>query len=185
MNADPNDMSLTSSRYYLGPYCSGDGTSVKLGVFVDSGCSIFAQSGVYETLYGVSLPYSDTSIMKNDCLACDNGASAATDMCKNAYGYALGRCEKNLHNGATQDTSGCNYINDVLPAAEKASYTAKRTRTQATTIQNVTYAAAGFFVLLSVVLAIYTFLLQRRLKRVGKVALSDTVYDDADAKPEA
>ena len=105
-------------------------------------------------------------------------------MCKNSYGMALGRCETNLQNGAYyQDTSGCNYINNVLPKAEKASLTAMNTRTQADVVQTATYATTGFFALLSLALGVYAFLLYRRLKRSSKVALSDTVYNDADAKP--
>jgi hypothetical protein len=173
-------------RYYVGPYCSFDGKSVKLGVFVDAGCSMFAPSGVYETLYGVPLPYSTTSIIRNDCVSCDTGNYAASDMCKNSYSMALGRCETNLQNGnAYPDTSGCNYIQHVLPMAEQASRTAVRTRGEV--IQIATYVATGLFAVLSVLLGVYSFLLYRRLKRRNtKVALSEKLYNaSVDAQPTA
>merc|ERR1711966_594041 len=56
---------------FVGPYCSANGKSINLGVFMDEYCSSSATEGIYEkTHYGKALPYSSESIVSNDCISC-------------------------------------------------------------------------------------------------------------------
>lgn len=58
-------------EFFVGPYCSSDGMSILLGVFMDEVCSFEAPSGVYERFnYGQSLPYSSESLISNECISC-------------------------------------------------------------------------------------------------------------------
>lgn len=58
-------------EYFIGPYCSSSGDAIHLGVFLDEGCSVPAESGIYEQMnYGKALPYSTTSMVEMDCISC-------------------------------------------------------------------------------------------------------------------
>lgn len=59
-------------EYFVGPYCSSNGKSIHLGVFLDEGCSIPADGGVYESMNnGASLPYASKSLIEMDCISCE------------------------------------------------------------------------------------------------------------------
>ena len=58
-------------EFFVGPYCSSNGKSILLGVFMDEVCGFEAPSGVYEKFnYGRSLPYSSESLISNECISC-------------------------------------------------------------------------------------------------------------------
>jgi len=58
-------------EFFVGPYCSANGHSILLGVFMDEVCSYPAPEGIYEQLhYGNALPYSSKSIVSNKCISC-------------------------------------------------------------------------------------------------------------------
>jgi hypothetical protein len=113
--------------YYVGPYCSGQGGAIKLGVFTDDSCTEFAEKSFY-TLMGYELPYTDSSIVGQECLSCldagddnqnqnnngDAAAAAASEECQQLYQDA-GKCEKYLPEGtvAEQNTQACNYMEGV------------------------------------------------------------------------
>lgn len=59
-------------QYFVGPKCSSNGKSINLALFLDAGCSVAAESGVYEKISGgYSLPYSAESMIGNDCISCE------------------------------------------------------------------------------------------------------------------
>merc|ERR1711933_211498 len=58
-------------EFFVGPYCSSNGKSINLGVFMDEMCPYDAPKGVYEALYyGNSLPYSSESLVTDECISC-------------------------------------------------------------------------------------------------------------------
>jgi len=67
-NNNGNDAEI---KFFVGPYCSSNGKSINLGVFMDETCSFDAPKGVYEKFfYGNSLPYSSESLVTNECISC-------------------------------------------------------------------------------------------------------------------
>jgi len=69
-NYNQND-EQDAMEFFVGPYCSSNGKSILLGVFMDEVCSYPAVEGIYEnTHYGQALPYSSESIVSNDCISC-------------------------------------------------------------------------------------------------------------------
>ncbi|EJK74108.1 hypothetical protein THAOC_04242 [Thalassiosira oceanica] len=143
-------------EFFVGPYCSSDGMSILLGVFMDEVCSFEAPSGVYERFnYGQSLPYSSESLISNECISCmevkedenqnqenENGDNnnqqeeeevEVKEMCERLYEPAA-KCEGGLTNiyGLYPNTMGCQFI-DGLTVSGKARIMA--------TISNVSNAA--------------------------------------------
>jgi hypothetical protein len=111
-------------KYYVGPYCSSQGGSIKLGMFTDDSCTEFASSDIdFKTLMGFDLPYSgeNANLIDMECIGCiekqdpeeewnnangddqnnnnQNGdeqdADNVIEMCETIYTYA-GKCEANL-----------------------------------------------------------------------------------------
>jgi hypothetical protein len=133
---------------------------VTLGVFVDPGCTIAASSGIYETMYGVALPYSTESMIQRDCVSCDDGNYGVTEFCQRTYQQTQAKCETNMQNHGYYgpDTSGCHFLYNVLPKLEKVRVNQSR-------IPNASTALAVIFGISTVLLALYSILLYRRLKR--------------------
>jgi hypothetical protein len=114
-------------QYFVGPYCSGQGGAIKLGVFTDDSCTEFASVSFF-TLMGYELPYTDSSIVGQECLSCiddgdeqqnqnnnnNNAAAAIREECQTLYQDA-GKCEVHLPEGtvAEQNTQACNYMEGV------------------------------------------------------------------------
>ena len=64
-------------QYYIGAYCVDQGGKVYLGMFTDDTCTEFADKNAGRSTYkkitgGDSLPYSDYSMIRGDCIYCDN-----------------------------------------------------------------------------------------------------------------
>merc|ERR1711957_132156 len=102
-NNNNNNNNNNNALYYMGPYCSNSGSSIHLGVFTDSSCSIQAKSNVYETYnYGATLPYSKDSIVDNKCHSCmevdDNDDDNGNDQYYDAELIQL--CEENYEQSA-------------------------------------------------------------------------------------
>ena len=124
-NNQNNNNNQNEVKLSIGPYCSDDGKSIFLGVFMDETCSNPAPTGIYEKLsYGQVLPYSTESLVANNCWSCkepadynnqnnndQQDADALLEVCENVYAEA-GKCETGLADGVTyyKNTYGCSYI---------------------------------------------------------------------------
>lgn len=112
-------------QYFIGPYCSDQGSEVVLGLFTDDACTVFADDyggrSTYSSMAGESLPYSEESILGLDCLSCmepedpNNDGDAAdedltTEMCEMMYGTA-GKCEQNGFGDGNKNA--CNYMEGI------------------------------------------------------------------------
>ena len=181
-------------QYYVGPYCSEkDGKSIHLGVFYDQACSARADSSAYaDKHYGVELPFSSEPIVESgECISCkqvdeDNGNNnnnnnnnnngnyyyeelEVTEMCEGIYEQAA-KCESNL-DISWPDSSGCEYIQNILPRLEKATRGVKSRGSSESS-----GAAVGFawvFAITTLIFASYAFFLYRKLDR-NRVDLSSS-----------
>jgi len=134
-NNNNNGYYSGNTVYYIGPKCSG--TGVTLGVFTDAQCTVKAASNTFEKyMYGMSLPYSKSSMLSTKCVSCkadndnDNNANGyynanayyqaePSDTCTGLYEQSA-KCEKNMSgkNQYTRDTGSCDYIHKIVPALE-------------------------------------------------------------------
>ena len=130
-NNNNNEMKLS-----MGPYCSNDGTSIFMGLFLDETCSVAAPAGLYEKLsYGSAMPYSTTSLVEHNCMSCvepaDNNnknqgdemdADTLLEVCENVY-LESGKCETGLADGVTyyKNEMGCSYIATLHAPNKKKS----------------------------------------------------------------
>ena len=180
-------------QYYVGPTCS-DGFDINLAVFTDNGCSTKAKGNVYEALnYGNSLPFEKESMVTNDCISClqvdenqnnnqnDNNNNNNNnqnqdydilELCEQSYQDAA-RCEKGLDGVKYyQDTSGCNYMNNILPKLEKTSRSIVNGRSMSGgSGGGAALAFAIIFGITTVLVSAYAFFLYRKIHR-AKVNLS-------------
>jgi len=129
-------------EYFVGPYCSTNGKSIHLGVFMDETCSYAAPSGTYEKVsYGAALPYSTTSLIPHECISCrqtaeeeyndaeegdannanNQNANQATikEVCQALY-EPSGKCETNLKADSStglyyKNTLACSFIQGLNP----------------------------------------------------------------------
>jgi len=117
-------------QYYIGTYCSSQGGDVVLGVFTDEACTNFVDSNGGRTTYyeneGETLPYSDESIVDNDCYSCadEEGANEngngyyypeVKEVCEDVYSVA-GKCEQAMYDGSGEqnlNNNACQYIDGV------------------------------------------------------------------------
>ncbi len=130
-NNNKNEMKLS-----MGPYCSSDGNSIFMGLFLDETCSVAAPAGLYEKLsYGTAMPYSTTSLVEHNCMSCaepaDNNnkndgdemdADSLLEVCENVY-IESGKCETGLADGVTyyKNEAGCSYIATLHAPGKKKS----------------------------------------------------------------
>jgi len=152
-------------QYYVGPYCSGQGGSIHLGMFTDDTCTTFASSSnggadLFEELMGYELPYADTSIVSEECFSCteanydddDAAAVEVSEVCEIVYETA-GKCEYELPSGtvSSKENSACTYIEGIKVIREDGLVLVKPTHANAiatafTVIFAVAFAAVGFYV---------------------------------------
>lgn len=95
-------------------------------------------------------------------------------MCGQAYERAA-KCETNLNVNSAYfypDTSGCNYINNVLPKLARASNSVS-SGSRHSSAGGASVAFAVIFFLTSCVLAAYSFFLYRKIHR-AKVNLAQS-----------
>lgn len=86
-------------EFFVGPYCSANGNSILLGVFMDEVCSYPAPEGIYEQLhYGNALPYSSESIVSNECISCLQPRDDDDDNNNQNYNYNNGGDDGNNNN---------------------------------------------------------------------------------------
>jgi len=181
--------------YYIGPYCSpSDGYSINLGVFYDEGCSSMAPSSAYsDRNYGSELPYASEAMVESDCLSCqdvdednnnnnnnnNNGNNNGNDyyyyyqelevneMCGEVYEQAA-KCEQSMDVN-WPDSTGCDYINNILPRLESATRNIKNRSSGG----GAAIAFAWIFAISTVLFGSYAFFLYRKLDR-NRVDLSSS-----------
>jgi len=107
--------------WYVGPACGDEKTEIKLGFFSDYKCSQVPDGVSFEDISnGWSLPYSSSGLVTNACESCsgynDNGEAEISEMCMRLYENA-GKCETEMENVGYNgpDTSGCEYIQSLMP----------------------------------------------------------------------
>ena len=186
-NAKQYDQYGEEIQYFVGAYCK-DGFDINLGVFTDEGCSTKAASDTYSNAnYGSSLPFEKESMVTNDCISClqvdedqnnnqDNNQNQnqnqdyeILELCENSYQDAA-KCEKGLSGVKYyQDTSGCDYINNILPVMESASR--KISGGGSAGGNGAAVAFAIIFAITTALFAAYSFFLYRKIHR-AKVNLS-------------
>jgi hypothetical protein len=114
------------STFYIGPVCAESGDAIYLDVFKDASCSIKASSDVYESYNnGVSLPYSQQSVVDDVCMSCteDDGNNngyyqqQASESCTMLYQQAS-KCEDRMNGMSYTNEKSCTYINKILPALD-------------------------------------------------------------------
>lgn len=137
--ADDNGRKLEDAEeeagYFVGPYCSGQGGTILLGMFSDDTCTTFVDEyggkETFEQLAGFELPYSEDSIVDSECMSCayvnndnDQQEVEINEACQTAYN-AAGKCESNLPSGTTYypETSACNYISGIQVIREDGMVT--------------------------------------------------------------
>ena len=166
---------------FVGPYCSKNGKSIHLGVFMDETCSFGAPSGIYEKLnYGQTLPYSSENLIDSNCVSCkepaeydenNNGdqqdADEVTEVCERLYEES-GKCETNLGSvTAYPNTYACDFIKTLK--AGGGTITAKNSAIPAKTF-------AGIFAVTTVMFAGVSYWLHQKLQR-SNVNLADSGDD--------
>mmetsp|Transcript_16235 Transcript_16235/g.29459 ORF Transcript_16235/g.29459 Transcript_16235/m.29459 type:complete len:439 (-) Transcript_16235:240-1556(-) len=90
-NNNNNNGEQQDVEFFVGPYCSANGKSILLGVFMDEVCSYAAPEGIYEKFhYGKALPYSSESIISNECISCMEPAEDDGNNNNQNYNYNNG-----------------------------------------------------------------------------------------------
>jgi len=108
-NNNNNNNGQQELELFVGPYCSANGKSINLGVFMDEYCSSSAPEGIYEkTHYGKALPYSSESIVSNDCISCmrpaeDDGNNNNNNNNNNNQNYNNGDYNYNQNQNQNQE----------------------------------------------------------------------------------
>lgn len=124
---DDNDV----VQYYIGTYCADQGGKVYLGMFTDDACTSFADKNAGRSTYkqltgGDSLPYSDYSMIRGDCISCDNEEANKNNNnhnedddgeinkeCQEVYASA-GKCESFLSNGpSVLNEAACYFMQGI------------------------------------------------------------------------
>lgn len=103
-----------------------------------------------------------------------NQNQEASELCQQAYQRAA-KCETNLKTSNAYyypDTSGCDYIKNILPRLTKASSSVS-SGSRRSSMNGASVAFAIIFFLTSCVLAAYSFFLYRKIHR-AKVNLAQS-----------
>ena len=164
-----------AQQYYIGPYCSDDGSKILLGVFTEDTCSVEASSGTYEQFNnGVSLPYSSESIVGLECVSCledqdqeENNNQDAQDnnqvkyVCEYLYQQA-GKCETNLSID-NPSTDACNYIEGVKITRKDGTVVFNKSASRATG------AWIGIFAMSTILLGAYVYYLKSKVDRTRSI----------------
>ena len=133
---EDGDDNYYSESFYIGSYCAEQGGKIYLGMFTDDTCTVFADKNAGRTTYkeitgGSELPFSSLSMVRSDCVSCNerdhkayqnnsnnnnnnnnnNGKNQVRilDSCKEVY-QAAGKCE--THMGSNNGYAGPNTINE-------------------------------------------------------------------------
>ncbi len=138
-NNDRNlkDGNYYDTSYYIGSYCADQGGKIYLGMFTDDTCTVFADKNAGRTTYkkltgGLELPFSDYSMVRNDCVSCNerdkhhnqnqnngnrnygnynNEQIRVSDACKEVYA-AAGKCETHMTSKSSSSSSSSSALNE-------------------------------------------------------------------------
>ena len=191
-NQNANNYNNQNGNYYgslyVGPYCSSDGHSIHLGVFYDQGCTNRADNNLYaKRNYGASLPFSSESLVKRECISCkqyeqndnnnnnNNGNNnngnynyynyEINEICEQSYETAV-KCESGMSKNY-KDTTGCDYINNILPRLTSASKSAGVYGSLSASPGGAAKAFAWIFAATTILFGAYAYFLYRKIKRGG------------------
>jgi hypothetical protein len=177
-----NNNNNNGYSHYIAPMCSTDGKSIFMQVYSDYTCTTKGDNSVWEAIYYQELPYSKTSIVKSgDCLSCikndnrqnngnnNNGYQAyeASELCTNSW-YSAVKCESKM-DVSYADTTGCDYIHNVLPKIENAAKKISSSSRSGSS-SGPAKAFAWVFGFTTVLFGAYAYFLYRKIKR-GSVSL--------------
>lgn len=146
--------------YYVGPYCAEQGGEIRLGVFMDDTCSVFADEGaeMFKMAHnGMELPYSQKSMLNLQCISC-GGYGEVNEMCETIYKVA-GKCETKM-SVYYPNESACAYIDGIKIIREDGVI-----RTSATRKSKAAAVSIGVFLTVAVLLAGYVYYLRTKLGR--------------------
>lgn len=147
-------------KYYVGPYCAQQGGEIRLGVFRDDTCTVVAEEGsdVFKMVNnGVSLPYSQSSIVSLSCMSC--GAYGQVDeMCSSLYEVS-GKCESHM-TAYYPNESACSYLKGIKIIQDDGVI-----RTTATRKSTPAAVATGICLTAAVLLSGYVYYLRTKLGR--------------------
>ena len=149
-------------------------------MFTDDACTNFADyNGGRTTFYsleGESLPYSDTSIIDDECYTCQDMGEAnqygyqevdVKEACTNVYNIA-GKCETGLSGyNSYPNENACQYISGIEITSANGII-----NSGAGSSNKVADAFIGIFACSFVLLGSYVYYLKTKLDR-GKINLSD------------
>jgi hypothetical protein len=109
-NNNGRDLNQNQVQYFVGPYCTAQGGSVKLGLFSDDTCTEAVSDTTFEALMGFELPYSsdDASLIDATCLSCLEKDDAEKD-----YESEMADDANNNNNQNGDDASDADQINDM------------------------------------------------------------------------
>jgi hypothetical protein len=157
---DNNNNNNEDVKYYVGPYCAEQGGEIRLGVFSDDTCTVAAEDGaeVFQMVHnGMSLPYSEQSIVNLGCLSC-GGYGEVNEMCDELYQVA-GKCETKM-NVYYPNESACTYIEGIKVIRDDGVI-----RTTATRKSTAAAVTTGLFLTAALLLSGYVYYLRTKLGR--------------------
>jgi hypothetical protein len=146
--------------YFIGPYCAEQGGEIRLGVFSDDTCSVFADDGndMFKMAHnGMELPYASHSMVNLNCISC-GGYGEVNEMCDTIYQVA-GKCETKM-SVYYPNESACTYIDGIKVIQENGVI-----RTSATRKSKAAAVSIGLFLTVAVLLAGYVYYLRTKLGR--------------------
>jgi hypothetical protein len=174
--------------HYLGPYCANQGGDIRLGFFQDQYCSIPSsyQASYFEKLTGLEIPYTKTSLVDTNCMACADTtqdseaqnnqdyynydssgnrnyyiAKEVNDMCGTMY-MQSGKCETefNVADVPYPEEGACTYIESVKRLKNDGII-----RSDSMISSKPAGVAIGVFTGLAVLLGGYVYYLKSKIQR--------------------
>jgi len=109
-------------KFYIGPGCSADGTTITLNMYMDKWCSYPAQVSFADVSRGWEngLPFSEGGLISMDCIRCyrqnEDYNYELNDLCLQNYASSSSRCEADMESYSYygHNTNGCDYIDSFL-----------------------------------------------------------------------
>lgn len=147
-------------QYFIGPYCAEQGGEIRLGVFHDDTCTVFADDGaeMFELVHnGMPLPYSQKSLVTLECMSC-GGYGEVNELCESLYEVS-GKCETKM-SVYYPNESACTYLDGIKVIREDGVI-----RTSATRKSTAAAVMTGLFLTAAVLLAGYVYYLRTKLGR--------------------
>jgi hypothetical protein len=168
-------------QLYIGPFCSGKGRQIRLGVFTDDSCTNFVDASkgakTYYALTGSKLMYSDEGFVDTDCLSCaersqkygdgnqDDVANqfTVTEACAQLYSMA-GKCEATLaYNAVAQkNNNACRFIRGLKIIRQEA-----KPNIEEPVGNHVVSLLIGLFAVSFTFLSAYVYRLQIKIQRMS------------------